>query len=498
MVDKKKSRWITPKRLAVFLTIIYIISLIPLLWIGHYNYPSADDYSNGSNCRQTFVETKSVFMVIGTAVKKAVGEWHTWRGCFTSSFLSSIMPNVFGEGLYQYTTWVVLTLFSLSCLYLLNNIFVKVFHSDKWRSLCVTMIMLFASVHCMVGRVEILYWYSGAINYLFTYAMSLFFFGLLISCCFSKGKKHVFELVMASFLGFSIGGGNQVTILNVAIILFLVIAVISYSKMWKKNWSLMIPIGLFYIGFILNVMAPGNRVRADGASGMNPIKAVFVSFYYCLEYVIGEWTTWPIIIMVILMIPLFWGMVSKTKFEFPCPLIVVILGYCIVSAMITPPLFAVGNFEAGRLQAMVYLMYLLVMTLCVGYITGWVRRKVDIAGEWREKEERNFSMNETLCILCCLLLFAFGAVITIIPDPHYFTFSSAMTDLADGSAKAYGDAMKERIVLYHSGEKDIVVEPLPVQPALLYFSDIKEDPEDWENRGLCRFYGIDSVRVERK
>ena len=73
-----------------------------------------------------------------------------------------------------------------------------------------------------------------------------------------------------------------------------------------------------------------------------------------------------------------------------------------------------------------------------------------------------------------------------------------MTDLANGSAKAYGDALKERIEIYRSGDKDAVVEPLTAQPQLLYFSDIKEDPEDWENRGLCRFYGIDSVRVENK
>ena len=44
----------------------------------------------------------------------------------------------------------------------------------------------------------------------------------------------------------------------------------------------------------------------------------------------------------------------------------------------------------------------------------------------------------------------------------------------------------------------MVVEPLSARPALLYFSDIKPDPRDWENGGLCRFYGIDSVRVKEE
>ncbi len=51
---------------------------------------------------------------------------------------------------------------------------------------------------------------------------------------------------------------------------------------------------------------------------------------------------------------------------------------------------------------------------------------------------------------------------------------------------------------YRSGEKNVEVEPLSVHPALLYFSDIKPDAEDWENRGLCRYYGIDSVVVKEE
>ena len=39
------SGWLTPKRLFWFLLVVYLLSLVPLLWIGFYNYPSADDYS---------------------------------------------------------------------------------------------------------------------------------------------------------------------------------------------------------------------------------------------------------------------------------------------------------------------------------------------------------------------------------------------------------------------------------------------------------------------
>ena len=73
-----------------------------------------------------------------------------------------------------------------------------------------------------------------------------------------------------------------------------------------------------------------------------------------------------------------------------------------------------------------------------------------------------------------------------------------MTDLLNGSAKVYGQALKERAELYNSGEKDIIVEALETEPKLLYFSDITDDTEDWQNRGLSRYYGLNSVRKNKK
>lgn len=499
-LGEKCKRWVTPKRLSVFLTIVYMAGLIPLLWIGYYNYPSADDYSIGSNCRQAWVATHSVLATVWAGIVRAAEDWLDWMGYFTSNFLMAIPPSTFGERAYVLTCWIMIVMLSLSTMYLLRTVFVKVFKADKHVSNCVIMLMLFITVQCMVGRVEAFYWYSGAANYILVHSFCMFFYGLLISAVYDTGKKRIFDLTAASVLGFLVGGGNQMTALNGAIVLLVVIGFLTVQKKWKEYKGHIVPIAFFYIGFILNVAAPGNWVRAEGTNGMNPIKAVFVSFYYCLDYCLSEWSGWPVLLLVLILIPLFWKMVGRSEFQFRYPLIVVLFGYCLVSAMMTPPLFAVGSMEAARLQALTYTMYILVLTLCVGYVTGWVRRKAEASSERKEQTAKDtyFSVNEIWCILVCLLLFAFASVITVIPEPHYFTFSSALTDLANGSAKAYGDAMKERAVLYNSGEKDVVVEPLTAQPALLYFSDIKEDPEDWENRGLCRFYGIDSVRVEKK
>ena len=500
-MNEKLSKWVTPKSLAVFLTIVYVAGLVPLLWIGWYNYPSADDYTIGLECRQAWVSTHNLFAVLWAGVLRAVEDWIKWMGYFTSNFFMAIPPSSFGERLYVLTVWIMLGMLSLSTIYLLRNIFVKVFKADPYVSHCAIMAMLFVTVQCMIGRVEAFYWYCGAVNYMFVHGMSLFFYGLLISAIYTEGKKRRQRLAAAALLGFFTGGGNQLTALNTAVVMFVAIGFILWKRKWKTYRGFWFPIGFFFLGFILNVTAPGNWVRAEDASGMNPVKAVLVSFYYCLDYCLGEWFNWPVAVLIVILVPLFWHMAGKTKFRFQYPVIVVLFGYCLVSAMMTPPLFAVGNIEAERLQALTFTMFILVLTLCVGYVAGWVRKKLDNRAQENEnlrQVQAGFSVNEIWCLAGCILFIGMAAVLTVIPDPHYFSFSSAVTDLANGNAKAYGDALEKRMEQYTGGEKNIVVDPLPCQPDLLYFSDIKKDPEDWENKGICRFYGLESVRIREK
>lgn len=505
-MEQRRSRWlrkiITPKIFAAFTTIVYVCSLIPLLWIAWYNYPSADDYSIGSNCHQVWMATHNVFAVIWQGIVRAADDWVNWMGYFTSNFLMAVPPSTFGERWYVLTTWIMLGMLSFSVVYLFRVIFVKAFKADKFMSHSVAMLVLFASVQCMcpAGRCEAFYWYSGAVNYIFVHSMSLFFFGLLISSVYDTGKKRVWDLSAASVLGFLTGGGNQMSALNTAIVLLAAVLLISVCKKWNRCRAIGIPIAIFFVGFLLNVGAPGNWVRAEGASGTNPIKAVLVSFYYCLDWAMSDWTTWPVILIMIALVPLFWHMAEKVSFRFPYPLAVVLFGYCLTSAMITPPIFAVGNMEAGRLQALTYLMYILVLSMCVGYVTGWARQK------WKGRQSvtgadsfLGFSAQSCWCLAGCVIFLVLGSVITVIPDPHYYTFSSACEDLLNGSAKAYGNALNKRMEIYHSGKEGILkVEPLPTQPVLLYFSDIKEDPEDWENKGLSRYYGFEGVAVRAK
>lgn len=491
-------KWITPKVMAFGLIVMYAVSLIPLLWIGKYNYPSADDFTNGSACHRAYVNGEGLFGILGAAWERMLYEWEAWRGCYTASFLSALMPGAFGENRYALTVWLILGMLTFSTAYLLYVILVKGFCLKKEYFISITMILLFVNVQCMVGRVEAFYWYSGAVNYTFLHGLSLIYFSLLLHAGYSCGKKQGLLLAVATIVGFLTGGGNQMTPLNTAIVLICMLLYLIWKKRWKQYrvWSL--PAAAFFVGFIINLAAPGNQVRAAASSGMNPVKAVMVSFYYCLDLVLGEWMTWPIIIMVILLVLVFWKAADKASYQFEWPGFVVLFGYCVVSAMFTPALFAVGNVEAPRIQSLTFTMYLLVLTLCVGYVTGWARKRYDQRKEDAVTgiENDRFSERELWCLIITVGFFCFAAVITIIPEPHYFAFSSAVEDLRNGNAEAYAEVMEERIEDYQSGGKNLTVKSLPTRPELLYFSDITPFAEDWENQGVCRFYELDAVRRE--
>lgn len=518
---EQMQKWITPKTVAVFMTFLYVASLIPLFVIAKYNYPGADDYSIGETCRHAWVETHSVFAVIWQAAVMAWEDFFHWMGYFSSIFMMSIHPGVFGEEAYVVTTYIMVGMLSFGSIYLMRALFVKAMKMDPYVVHSITMFMLFVTVQRMVGANEALYWYCGAVNYTFMHGVSLFFYGAVLSMFFDQSvKKRTFDRIIACICGFVAGAGNYMTALNICIILMTTFLVLGFL-LWREKQidngrivigekqeriaaaeltqvfkRLLLPGGFFMTAFLLSCFAPGNSYRAEGATGMNPIKAIFISFYYALDDCLGEWTGWVTIVLIIFVAVLFYHGAGKTKFRFPCPLLVVIYSYCVLSAMITPPLFAVSNIVAGRLQALIYIMYILLLTIDVCYVTGWVKchvAKTAICEE--ERPDGKFGRNTCYAIGTCVVFLFFGSVLCMIPEPEYYAFSSAITDLADGSAKAYGEARKARMaVLYDdSVQGEIVFEKLPAEPKLLYFSDITTDAESWENKAMARYYHKESI-----
>lgn len=506
-------KFITPANLLFFFIILYVASLIPLFWIGCYNYPVADDYTFGAACRNVWIESHSVIAVIMRAATRAWEYYLNWAGCMSSSFFMALQPGVFGEGLYKITPFLMIGITSISVVYFMRAVFIKFLKGNSYLAYSITFFMLFVMIQCMPEPAEGLFWYNGSLHYTFMNGISLFMYGALISALLEKDVRRKRRgFIISAIPGFIAGMGNFMTALNVGIVLTLLILALVIGKKFKEQRFIVVPSVVFYLAFIVNVAAPGNAVRAATSNGMNPVKAIFASFYYVLDYCIGDWSGWVVLIFVIVTATLFWNVSKGVEFSFPYPLFVIVLNYCILAAMITPPLFGSGNIEAGRIKSLIFIMYILLLTLTVCYVTGWAQKRLEETGiteakakaskeavlspDSKASKEAALSPDSKAAVAACIAFLFVGSVLCVIPNPEYYTFSMATVDIINGNAKAYAEAMQERIEIYNnSAGMDVEVEPLPVKPKLLCTSDISEDSEDWINLGVCRFYGLNSVRV---
>lgn len=532
-IDLQLAKYVTPHSLSIILTVIFLAGLIPVVMMAGYSYPGADDYSFASGSRQIWTETQNLFLVIGKAAEKTVTEYFEWTGCFSSTFFMALQPAVFGERWYFMTTVIMLSMLCGSTVYLFRVILVKGLKIEPALVHSVSMVTLLVLIQSMVGRREAFYWYNGSVHYIFLHSVGMFMLGTMISAAIAINgtggsaapvkmrRKIKINLAAAAVLGIIVGGGNYLTGLVVGIIMALMGVPVIWRKKWRRYKLLLLPAICYLTAFMINVLAPGNRVRADGSMGMNPFKAIMVSFHYVLEYALSDWTGWVVIWMVITLIPLFWKAASQTAFTFSRPLLVTVISLCLLAATITPPLYAIGNIGAGRLQALIYTAYILLLVLNVGYLTGWVQKQLgrkelpdtnksldgkDVHDKINEPDEKNspsgepgqFSPRLVKILIFCGAFGMLAAVLSIIPEPHYFTFTSAVADIANGRAARYRDAMAERAGRMNRAgtDEEVILAPLPPAPFLLSAEDITAQKDHWLNWAMAEYYGVAAVTVK--
>lgn len=515
---------ISSKQLSILTSLIYFISLIPILGIACFNYPAADDFSMGLEVHQVYAATGSIFAAFFETIRMGIYYYLTWTGYYFADLFMSAPPNVYSEALYPITTWLLIGMLSFGTLYFFHALFVKALGADKHLTNAIGMIVLFVSIQCMVSkeaRVEGFFWYSGAVNYTFLYGVGLTFCGLLISFVFNKSRgKRIADLVLACVFGFMTGGANYMTALSAGIISFLVIVGVLVSFFAKKEFGdskasnlqfanrlasvfpdgfsrlVFIPCIIEMIGLLFACFAPGNSNREASLTGMNPIKAVLVSLYYTFDLAISDWSTWAVICLFLIMIPIMWILTAQILFKnkdmFSHPIIVIVFCYLLTSANITPPMYAMGNIGAGRMQAVFWLQYVFLMTVSLFEVVGFLRKKY--AGVYSCSENCVMSKGPLRVMTFLCIVFLFGSFLCVKVDSSYYTMTSAARDLFNGSALIYNNECKERLaVLEDDSVSDVVFEDFSCKPELLYFSDITTDAEDWCNRAVARYYEKNSV-----
>ncbi len=518
------STHLRPKNIRKVLLAINIIAVIPILIISFFNVPAADDFSMAFEVHEAYDSSGSVLNAIGEAIYMGYWYYMNWTGYFFSDALTALCPGVFGEGLYFLGTIVVLISFSVGIWYFLRSLLVRILGMDKDIAGCITGVVYFLILHCMPeggARCESFFWYSGAINYMFMFGMSLLWIGGILSA--ASQNIAWYRKALLCIFGFLLGGANYLTGLTLAILSFCILFISIYSKILESRgkraeentlWNVIpsvclrlsglrtviLPSVFMLTGFIFAVVAPGNKNR-ETAAIFGPLKSIMIAVYYSLRNMFGEWISWQTVCLILLLVPIMWVAAGhlKSGYSFDHPILFMLFSFLLSAASITPPLYATGNIEAGRIYGIYFAKSMLLLVLMEGYLVGYFRCRYSECDRNEPDKEIRFDDIQVRTILCLAVIFIIGSMLSVKVNPHIYTGTSAAYDILNGSAAEYKREFDDRLaVLKDSGNDDVELLPFSTRPALLFFSDITTDKNDWLNKALASYYHKKSVIIVKE
>lgn len=282
--------------------VVLFLSIIPMLWIGQYLHPFADDYVFGAEVYKIWSETHSFTACIQGAWDVATTMYHTWQGTYSACFLMALQPGVFG----QYWLGPFILLFGLmgSTYLLLYVILRKLLHATKVECLFVSTLFTLMTVQFTWSYYDAFYWYNGAMYYTLFYSMSLILASLMIGYQVTNSRAKKIAIACFSIvLAIIIAGGNFVSGLGMAAILFTTIILMRVEQ--KRFSRFFISILLVYgIAFSFSVLAPGNAFRQITVTNQpNIMEAFLMTFGKSLEFLSDSFNIVEFLLLLVLAPP---------------------------------------------------------------------------------------------------------------------------------------------------------------------------------------------------
>ncbi|MCM1561857.1 MAG: hypothetical protein NC123_20355 [Butyrivibrio sp.] len=478
------------KLAAILLTVLFVLQIIPLLYLGRFNHPTSDDFKYGAYSHTAWQETGSLTAVIEAAVKGVAEDYRTWQGSYSALFLMRLEPTVFGERYYGLVPWIMLGILTAGTLYFLRTLCKVVLKSDTPHYISMSMLVLSLCVQFSPVASEQFFWYNSSVYYNAFHAILLFYLGWLIRFGCEGKKRYIVYMVLGGPL---LGGGNYVT----ALFLFIChVTALGILWHWKKRKEFRTVLFLwieFVVCFVISAAAPGNAVRGSEIAGYGAVSSIIRSLLQGVRYYMAWIDKWWLLAALFLL-PMMLELIRKTSFQFRFPGFVLLYLYGAFSAMSCPTFYALGSTGPGRIINIIYDSFLLVSYVQMFYLLGYICRRWEeaVSDEAGQKERVNGLLvslyNSALIVLLGILLLS-GTILDM-------TTVTACKVWVTGKGKQYDQEYKERLaVLEDESVTDVVFEPYTVEPDLVFIADGTDDPEFVNNREWADFYGKNSLVI---
>lgn len=500
MEQKREEKLNISKRTVLISALLLLASLLPLLLLGRYNVMCIDDYDYGRRVHDVFLATGSFGASVQEAWRQNMDFYREWQGTYVSCFLMAMCPMNFRYDIAWVVPVLMIGMLGSSTFVLGRHILVRWLECGKQGASLCMILLIFMFFQVIEAPFEGIYWYNGSTHYVLMQSVWFFVLTLASESVRAENKgKAALCCAAAALLSVIVGGGNLVTGLQAEVLLAFLVGY-TFCKNRNKIAYVIIPFFMGTAGFLFNILAPGNAVRSsvDLDEGYGAVKAIVLSFYNTAVFAI-RWTPVFVIIVWMALLPLLWNMAKASKRDFSHPVWVTAGAYCVLSAMFTPTLFAVGMTGLSRVDNIIQMTYYVAALLVTTYWMGCFSHRADAensaAAAFGAFLERTGGRMSAVCLILLL------AVWVLTADKNTYTSVSALRSLMKGEAQTFYEEAMERYALYTDEDfADVEVEPYSEKPALFAFDDLSEDEGNWLNLAVTNYYHKNSVRLisERK
>ena len=482
---KNKIRSLTP----LLALAVLLLGMIPLGWLGRYNYPTGDDYYYGVEAHLVWQQTGSFIQAFAAACSGVADTYRDWQGTFSALLLMYLPPNIFSNTAYHLVTLVILLLLCGSIFYLLRPLICRFLPGTNGEWITISSILSFLCIQTVAFQSDSFYWYNGSMYYTGFFAVTLFFLGTLLRYLYNG--KRILLLPLLLFAVF-LGGGNYVSLLPCMLLVVTVTFLLLLQKN-KKAYVCGITSAVLLLSFAVSAMAPGNQVRQDGMWKIPAWKAIAKSLLQGIRYTFA-WTGLWWLLAALLLLPVFLRILrEKNGKSFSHPILFTGYAYGLFCSMSCPLFYTMNSTGPGRAVAIVYYMFLLISFAVFVYWIGFVVRKLQMRQNASEKKGVTGKLKIVRYVAMALLLL--GILFTGLWQE--VSAVKAVRVLADGEAAAYAAEYEERLLLLNDPEvTDVVLTPFTHQPAMIYTGDLPGDPEDPTNERTAQYFGKNSIYVD--
>lgn len=252
------------KILAGVCLIVFLLSLIPILYLSGYNHATGDDLGYGTRTHHAWLDTRSIWQVLVAAAETVKVYWKSWQGTWFTIFLMTLQPEVFSADAYWIVPWIMLAVNIAATSLVLHEFLVKRLHLRPATFWCVDVLLLTSMIQFFPSTKSGIFWYNGATHYIVPYCLAM----LAVYCFLKFEKKPGVGWFIGAFLCMAcLGGSSYLAALLAPIVL--VDMLLYFGKRKKHLYWLAVTFLVEGVGLYISFTSPGNKVRGGEEFGLH-------------------------------------------------------------------------------------------------------------------------------------------------------------------------------------------------------------------------------------